>query len=896
MSGTNQPASADAGAPSPLSTALADRYRIERELGAGGMATVYLAEDLKHHRKVAIKVLHADLSAVLGGERFLKEIELTANLQHPHILPLFDSGSAGGLLYYVMPFVEGESLRGRLTRENQLPVGDALAIAKAVASALDYAHRRGVVHRDIKPENILLQDGNALVADFGIALAVSTAGGQRLTQTGLSLGTPQYMAPEQAMGNRAVDARADIYALGAVLYEMLIGEPPFTGPNAQAILAQVITAEPKSLVAQRRSVPAQVEDAVLKATEKLPADRFASASEFSAALEGPSAAGRMPSSARRRATKTNARVVTGALIGVVALAGAAGWFARARTSRDRSMSVPPSRLALLSPGLGGSGTGGNNRQVTITPDGSAVVFVDARTTGAGGDLVMQQLDAESPVHIPNSTLTYAPSLSPDGRWLAVRDISGSVMRLAMTGSSQPPRPLAQGFAFYAWHPDGSLWVTRPPYTTIERLAPGSDSLRAALGPLAHGVFIQQILDDGRSAIVVDAGIGQQAGPCSLIDLRTGRETPLITTRIVAARYTSGYLLYATPDGELEAQAFDPGAGGPTGRVITIASGISITGAGDAQFDASRGGTVVYVPEEPRSLVLVDRTGAAQLATDERHSFHIPRFSPDGHKLSFDFVNADGRDVWLLDLGQKTLTRVTFQHDDYDATWMPDGRALSYTSQRNGRFGIYRVSPGSMTPPDSLLDSPALNFTGEWLPDASALVTVAVDLHKGSNQDIAIVRNGGRGPIEPLVATSFRENYPAVSHDGRWVAFVSDESGRDEVYVRSLNAGGVSVQVSQGGGDEPVWAHSGRELFYRGTVNGVPQLMSASVSTTPSFAVTGRRALFAISDYVQSTPHSNYDVSPDDKTFAMVRRNPTTRIVILQNLPEVVRRLAGQPGK
>ncbi|HET7372242.1 MAG TPA: serine/threonine-protein kinase [Gemmatimonadaceae bacterium] len=214
-----------------FSNAIATNYRVERELGAGGMATVYLATDLKHHRQVAIKLLHPELSAVLGPERFLKEIELTAGLQHPHILPLFDSGSADGLLYYVMPFVEGESLRDRLTRETQLPVADAL----------EYAHRRGVVHRDIKPENVLLHDGHALVADFGIALAVQEAGGQRLTQTGLSLGAPQYMAPEQATGEKTVDARADIYALGAVTYEMLAGTPPFTAPTMQAVVAKLLT-------------------------------------------------------------------------------------------------------------------------------------------------------------------------------------------------------------------------------------------------------------------------------------------------------------------------------------------------------------------------------------------------------------------------------------------------------------------------------------------------------------------------------------------------------------------------------------------------------------------------------------------------------------------------------
>ncbi len=224
-----------------LGAALADRYRIERELGAGGMATVYLAQDLRHDRQVALKVLKPELAAVIGAERFLNEIKVTANLQHPHILPLYDSGEADGLLFYVMPLIEGESLHDRLIRERQLPVEDAVAITSAVAGALDYAHRHDVIHRDIKPENILLHDGQPLVADFGIALAVSEAGGSRLTETGLSLGTPFYMSPEQATGERVIDKRSDVYSLGCVAYEMLAGEPPHTGPTSQAVIAKILT-------------------------------------------------------------------------------------------------------------------------------------------------------------------------------------------------------------------------------------------------------------------------------------------------------------------------------------------------------------------------------------------------------------------------------------------------------------------------------------------------------------------------------------------------------------------------------------------------------------------------------------------------------------------------------
>src|SRR3954451_11126112 len=280
-----------------LQLALSDRYRIEGEIGAGGMATVFLGQDLRHDRRVALKLLRPELSAVIGAERFLAEIKLTANLQHPHILPLFDSGEvvvdnpegAQRYLFYVMPFVEGESLRARLVREKQLPVAEAVRIATEVASALDYAHRRGVIHRDIKPENILLHEGQALVADFGIALAVTQAGASRMTETGMSLGTPHYMSPEQAMGEREITVRSDVYALGAVTYEMLSGEPPFTGPTAQAIVARVMTEEPRSLTLQRKTVPPHVEAAVVTALSKLPADRFATSAQFAEALARPGA-------------------------------------------------------------------------------------------------------------------------------------------------------------------------------------------------------------------------------------------------------------------------------------------------------------------------------------------------------------------------------------------------------------------------------------------------------------------------------------------------------------------------------------------------------------------------------------------------------------------------------
>ncbi len=270
-----------------LNAALADRYASERELGSGGMATVYLARDLKHHRKVAVKVLRPELAAALGLDRFLREIQIAATLNHPHILALYDSGEADGFLFYVMPYIKGKSLRQKLKREKQLSIDEALRITRQVASALDHAHVQGLIHRDIKPENILLHEGEAMVADFGIALAVSAAAGERLTETGVLVGTPEYMSPEQATGERALDARSDVYSLGCVLYEMLAGEPPYTGPTAQALIAKRLVDPVPGVRRVRAAVPAGVEQALMKALARVPADRFASAVAFAEALAKP---------------------------------------------------------------------------------------------------------------------------------------------------------------------------------------------------------------------------------------------------------------------------------------------------------------------------------------------------------------------------------------------------------------------------------------------------------------------------------------------------------------------------------------------------------------------------------------------------------------------------------
>jgi serine/threonine-protein kinase len=378
------------------------------------MATVYLARDVKHERLVALKVLDPELAAIMGVERFLAEIRVTAHLQHPNLLPLFDSGKTeSGSLFYVMPFVDGESLRQRLDREKQLPVDEAIRITTAIASALDYAHRHHVVHRDLKPENVLLAEGQPLVADFGIALAVTHAGGHRITQTGLSLGTPSYMSPEQATGDRAIDSRTDIYSLGAMLYEMLTGEPPHTGSTAQAIIARVLTEKPRGVRAVRPAVPAHVEAAVERALEKMPADRWPTAGAFCDALVGKTTSVLTATSPRHpsRARDLLAPVPLGLLaLALVTTTVAIVEWRVARRSEDGSvvrfmMPLNGGERAVVSPAP------------AISPDGKAIVYTGITSTGQPL-LFLRTLDDLKPRPIPGTEQAVQPSFSPDGQWVA----------------------------------------------------------------------------------------------------------------------------------------------------------------------------------------------------------------------------------------------------------------------------------------------------------------------------------------------------------------------------------------------------------------------------------------------------------------------------------------------
>jgi hypothetical protein len=489
-----------------LTTALVGRYAIERQLGAGGMATVYLARDVKHDRDVALKVLRPELAAVLGGERFLNEIRISARLDHPHILTLIDSGESDGFLWYVLPYVRGESLREKLDRDKQLGMEEALTITRQVASALDYAHRQGVVHRDIKPENILLQEGEAMLADFGIALAVKEAGGNRLTETGLSLGTPQYMSPEQATGDRTLDARSDVYSLGAVLYEMLAGEPPVTGPTAQAMIAKLMTERPTRLRVLRDTVPEGIDTAVARALAKTPADRFTSAGEFARALEirAEPVGGGAP-----RGRPRGLGVALG-VTGVAAVVVLGVLFATGKLGRRGPTFALRERTQLT--------VSGHVLTSTISPDGKQLAFFTKNCTETACTYAIEVQDVGgTTTHriLDRATAAYSLEWSPDRRNLIFNGtVSGHYGTYVVSALGGPPRYLTSGAATF-WAGGDSLLVG-PPFQNADSVfqvrvtsidGAGRDSIRVA-GP-GVGIAGISVSPGGRWIIplVIQAGRG-----------------------------------------------------------------------------------------------------------------------------------------------------------------------------------------------------------------------------------------------------------------------------------------------------------------------------------------------------------------------------------------------------
>jgi hypothetical protein len=843
--------------PDRLTAALADRYRIERELGQGGMATVYLAHDLKHDRDVAIKVLHADLGAALGPDRFLSEIKTTARLQHPHILPLLDSGNADGLLYYVMPLVIGETLRTRLERERQLPMADAVRIAREVASALDYAHRQGVIHRDIKPENILLHDGQALVADFGIALAVQHAGGARMTQTGLSLGTPQYMSPEQAMGEKLIDARSDIYALGAVTYEMLAGDAPFTGGSVQAIVAKIMTEKPTPIHTLRDTVPMHVEDAVLTALAKLPADRQATASEFAAALKDEASTGRRTVAMRGVAPGSGRRSALLALaIGVIGIA-AGVLIGRATHAPGNDTVAPVVRYAMVLPDSAAFEEGGGG-DITFAPDGSKFAYVSA------GSIMLRSVDQLESVRVARGTV---PFFSPDGRWLGYTE-ADKVFKLPLDGGT--PVQICESCTGYSfdWGTDDTVRFHRAPEedgtsrVLMAVSARGGSAYEVARPDSGSGeAWRSPVLLPGTRTVIFALFIGNRSQLAAL-DLDSGEVTRFDQAGFTPRWVDAGFVTLGSADGALLALPFDKDRAQPTGPAVTITRDVAQPDAFTSRAAVSRSGSIVYAQSGgavPRELLRVSRAGQVARVSGEARVFANPRISPDGRRIVVGITDAatPSRDVWVLDLAQGTWSRLTTNGISNRPIWTQDGHRVVYSSNDD----LWWISSDGSGSPDSLLVTNGSRFAGTVSADGREVV-----FHEtGSEREgIRRLRFEAAPVSELIIRRRFNESAPALSPDGRWLAYQSDEAGRTEVYARPYPAPGARVSISLNGGAEPVWSSNGRELFFRVG----DSLMVATVDGNDGLQVTSRRLLFRGS-FMPGGGFREYDVMPDGSGFIMV---------------------------
>ena len=872
--------------PPLLADALAGRYDIDREIGAGGMATVYLARDVKHNRRVALKVLKPELGAVLGVDRFLAEIQVTANLQHPNLLPLFDSGEAQGLLFYVMPYVEGETLRGRLEREKQLPVDEAVRIAVAIAGALDYAHGHGVIHRDLKPENILLQAGQPVVADFGIALAVSNAGGARVTQTGLSLGTPQYMSPEQATGDRAIDRRTDIYSLGAITYEMLTGEPPHSGTSAQAIIAKLMTEEVRPLTVLRRTVPAHVDAAVRHALHKLAADRFATAGDFALALTGARPV-TMPTgmnAAHNGASATGASPATRRssrlLIGGLGLVAAAGVGTSVFLATRPTPPLPIVRFEIrLSDSVTIFAVGG--RKVALSRDGTRMAIVGARPAGPPS-LYLRRLEDSAAVlvrgteHVVAPPSGLSPSFSPDGDWILYAD-GVRLLRVPVGGGT--PIVVADTGATGSWGDGGVIVFTRS--GTLRVTSPDGGPSRLLAAPdSAKGIYSirwPSVLPGGEYALVsIDrARFSNVVDSLRLgvVSLKDGTVTGLEMAGTNATYVPSGHVVFGRPGGILLAAPFSLSKRAFTGPAVQLFDGLWQGSGGATGYAVSEQGTLALhagTGAGRNPLVTVDRSGRERPLPGEPAGLLFPRISPDGRRLvaSVSGLLAGGRGVVLLDIATGARERLAAEDAAVRGEWTRDGTRLVFLHD-TGRARDVVSRSGDHSGEDRLLMRDSVRDVWELSlgPAHGWAALRGNDRQNGGRGDIFVAPMDSLGAMRPFaVSRTAKEVNPAISPDGRLLAYLSDESGSEEIYVQPIPGPGPRVRVSISGGIEPIWGRKGTTVYYRGPA----RVMLAELGGLP-LHVTRRDSLFIDSyDRVGNSNHQNWDIFPGDNAFVFSR--------------------------
>jgi len=856
---------------------------------------------LKHKRKVALKVLKPDLAAVLGAERFVQEITTTANLQHPHILPLFDSGTAGEtdggtpFLYYVMPYVEGETLRDKLDRETQLPIDEAVKITAEVADALHHAHKQGVIHRDIKPENILLQNGRPMVADFGIALAVSAAAGGRMTETGLSLGTPHYMSPEQATAEKDLSARSDIYSLGSVLYEMLTGNPPHVGASAQQIIMKIVTEEAAPVSNFRKSVPPNVAAAVAKSLEKLPADRFASASAFATALTDTTfafSAGTASSTAPLgSASPAGSRFIMLAVVATLATIVAVwGW-------------VRPLPRDVLRVGVVfGEGEGvfsPQNRQFALSPDGMSVVYPGrGLSEGVSQQLWIRDLDSPTSRPLPGTEGGVAPFFSPDGEHVAF--VAARQLRVVSATGGAVQTLITDSVMVWGgdWSADNWLYVTMN--GRLARVPAGGGAVEVVSIPdTSRSESFHEYPDAHPNGVhvliqlwirsVTETEIG-------VLSLETGQVRSLV--QAVNGRFLpNGDVAYVTSNGDLLVAPFDEKAMTFTAPGTVVERGVRIDNwAGAAMFGVSRTGHLMYAPsgeQETDRVVWVDRDGKIELVDPEWGGpFQTPTLSPDGKKLAIVVVTAGGSALWTKDLSGGLPSQLTIGRGPFASpAWSPDSRKVAFVSFASypAMISARNVDGSGQAEQLSLPLDGISSMT--WAPDGRLVYSRE---QPGGEVDIVAWHPDRDSTERVVVDVDGRASTPTVSPDGRWIAYaLSNQTETRNVWVTRFPDGGDDVwRVTVDGGSEPAWAHSGRELFYR-TPGG--DLMSRRVDVIGDVIRLGEVvSLFDASSFQSNPGEREYDVALDDQRFMMIQtRESTSTLTMVYHWLDVLEAMLGR---
>ena len=839
---------------SALTTAVADRYTIERELGQGGMATVYLARDLRHERLVALKVLRPELAASLGSERFLREIKLAAQLQHPHILPLHDSGEAAGFLYYVMPYVEGESLRARLARHGELPVHDALKILIEVTDALAYANGRGIVHRDIKPDNVLLSGRHALVTDFGVAKAVGEATGrQQLTTAGIALGTPAYMAPEQATADPGIDHRADIYALGVLGYELIAGRPPFSGRTSQEVLAAQVTQPPPPLAALRPTCPPGLEGVLMRCLEKRPADRWQSADELLAQLEPlltPSG-GTTPAATRpveavmppARSAPWRRWIAPAALF--LAVAAVLAFF----------LNRPPAEVRLgrrvqvtLDPGL--------EIDPALSPDGELVAYASGPLWQTR--LYVRQVDGGTPVALTQASGGFArvPRWSPDGRRLLYLSERGLEVIPALGGPSKLVQAIERGaWTDGSWSPDG----------------------RSIAFPLGDSVFIRPV--DGGTA----RGIARLAEAHSCAWSPDGRLLACV----------SGNLPYVT------SEEFGNHAASSV-WLVPVDGGAPLRLTDEEALNVSPawlpGGALLYISDRDggRDLYQLRLTRAGRPsgeATRLTTGLNAARVSvaADGRRLAYA-TYTESANVWSLPIptsGVASVSRAepvttgTQVIEGFDVS--SDGRWLAFDSDRGGTPQVYRMAVAGNGGVEQLTSGSEPAFAPTISPDGREIAYHA--FQRGTRQTFVMSAEGGQ-PIQVTTGSGQYQN-PEWSPDGRTLAVVRayrTPAQRIVLVGRDAQGRWAAPRPLLDHGILGVWAPEGHALLIATGVVGLPRelVVVSSVDTTVE-----PRVVLSVHDPatdVAPAGFSGWGWSADARTIYFVGRDPRDGSVAIWRLP------------